>query len=175
MSINSLGNAARMTERLSHILQESPQAIEVGVHMAERLPHIARMAQSASHLGPRVIVAGERIPQALASIDNLNNVHNAKGNRLVNKVVDVLKDLDQRAGRILYRVTGQASRDAAREAAKEQALQNLKDLGEAGLDILEGIGWAAAGDLEMAQDRLVDGALKTGDVFIRNLPGPGGG
>jgi hypothetical protein len=60
------------------------------------------------------------------------------------------------------------SKDAAKEVAKERQVENLKKLGEAGLDIAEAYGWAAAGDIESAYGKVAEGAIKAGEVWWDN-------
>ena len=64
-------------------------------------------------------------------------------------------------------------RSEDQQRAHDQAAENLEKLGEAGKDLLEAIGWGAAGNLDEAAQHAADAAGKLGELFWRGLPGPG--
>ena len=65
-----------------------------------------------------------------------------------------------------------AEREAAQQAYRERVAERLGRLGEAGGDIVEAYGWAYSGDLQSAWEKLVDAAVKTGEVFVENATNP---
>lgn len=59
------------------------------------------------------------------------------------------------------------------DAINEQALENLQQLGEAGLGLLRGVGLGEAGDLGGAYEEIANAAWQIGEVWWRSLGGPG--
>jgi len=168
----SVDGAFRAVERIADRLQQNPQAVERGVYMAERIgSHLSRSA-------PHFVAAAERLPH----LSNASNNVFGGGDRIAHiaerslqvptQVSHRLQDFERHSQVAQDRFT-KHHRSEAEQKAHDKAADNLDQLGQAGADLLEALGWGAAGNTDQAGEKAADAAGKIWDVFTRGFWGPG--
>ena len=193
MSIDSLG---RVVVASGHFADQTPHIMEnVSRFMAdERI--VSNLERTSTHVERGVgnlWSSAKKVDQFLG--DKLYDIRFAEKKPAIHvekgtgRLFGFVKKIDQSLGDKLYdirfptnleqgsrslstAITDRASDREAAERMSQQAGENLEKLGEAGKDFLEAFGWGAAGDLESATSKTVDGAVKMAEVFWKGLKGP---
>jgi hypothetical protein len=130
-------------------------------------------------LGRVIVGSGHFVERAQGVIAQVSNVGVGGGHyhhlsNAVQQVQQLAYDADQTAGRWIRTVEyesrgGAADANDRADNLRENNLEQLEKLGSAGLDIIEAYGWATSGDLQSAWEKLVDAAIKTGEVFVEGV------
>lgn len=187
----SVDSAFRMVERLADRLNQNPQAVERGIHMAERIGSNLVIAT------PHFLAAAERLPHlsnaahnALGNADRIGQISERSLPVIANEVLspreitdrfvkhhrseaEKAKQAAEKAAKDAERAAKAAEQAARQQRARDQAGENIDDLASAGLDLLQAIGWGAAGNEDQAAENAVEGGKKIWDVFTRSFWGPG--
>jgi|SRR5882757_2540087 len=173
----SVDGAFRAVERIADRLSQNPQAVERGVHMAERIG--SNLVGSAPHF----VAAAEKLPNLVNASNNAFNGGDricqiAERSFQIPLHASHVMNNYQRSSEVAYtrfakHHRSEAEKKAAEQAAHDKAAENLEQLGEAALDILQAIGWGAAGNSDQAAEQATDAAGRIWDVFTGSFWGPG--
>lgn len=182
MSIDSLG---RVVVGSGHFADQAPRVMENISRFSGEERNFTRIENGARNVWASVKrvdkVLGEKLYDMRFPENSGMHVEKNPG-----RFVGTLKRIDQSLGEKVYdlrfpsnpdqlaTIMSKASRQEAAERMSQQAGENLEQLGEAGKDLLEAFAWGAAGDLESASSKAVDGAVKMAEVWWKGILGPSG-
>lgn len=158
------GNVFRIVETIASRLNQSPAGVETGLHMAEYMgTSIPRAATHFSVMAENLTTHFHAVKPIFDHFGRFSS-EMQRYNHLAHRANQIIG-----SGHTITPITRERSEQEQRE--HDRAADNLETLGSAAWDFAQAAGAAAAGDLQTAYEKTVEGASKMVEVYLNGFNG----